>query len=101
MDREQARHPAALCIFGSNKMARSFRRNHEHIDRGWWHNLSKMNVEAMTKRKRGARLQIWSDVLPIDGRLSFIRRENHDDIRRLDGIGHRHDFQSALLRLLP
>src|SRR6267378_224929 len=83
MDREQARHPAAFRIFRSNEMARSFRSDHEHIDRGRWHNLSKMNIEAMAKREIGARLQIRDNVLPIDGRLRFVRRENHDDIRRL------------------
>ena len=82
-------------------MSWPLRGDHEDINGGRRHDLPKVNVETMSERQIGSRLQIRCHVLSIDGGLRLIWRQNHHDIRRLHRIGNGHNFESALLSFFP
>ena len=63
--------------------------------------LLEMNDEPVRKSERLALGQFGQDALPVDLRLLFVGREDHDDVGNLRRFLRRHDGEARLLRLLP
>ena len=88
MDGCKARNALALKIFASYRMTRAFRRNHDNVDISRRLNLTKMNVEAVCKRKNLAGGHVRCDAFIINSRLLFVRKQNHDKICGFCSLRH-------------
>ena len=75
--------------------------HHKHVDSGRRLNLSEVNIKPVTECQKRAVFQMRSNFIPIDGRLHFVRSQDHDHVRLFHGIGHRHHFQTRGFGLFP
>ena len=82
-------------------MARTFRRDHDHVEIGARANLTEMDVETVGKRECRILLDVRLDLLAVQITLCFVRREDHDDVGRGDGFADRLDRQPGRFGLGP
>ena len=101
MNGHQAGNSSALLVGASDEMTRPFWCHHEYVNRFGGHNLPKMNIEPMTKRKCIPLFEVGCYIVFIHGVLFVIRDQDHDDIGGLCCLRNRHHFQSILLCPLP
>jgi hypothetical protein len=73
-------------------MAGTFGSDHKHIDRRRGDDLAEMDIESMPERKVRTRLQVRRNLLPIEGSLCLVRRQDHDNIGRFHRIRYGHDL---------
>ena len=100
MDGEQARHAGAALIFRAHGMARTFRRDHHHVEIGARLDQVEMDVEPVREHQRRAFLHVGVQLVVIDVGLQFVGREHHHHVGPFGGLGDFHDRQLLALRLL-
>lgn len=83
---DEAGHAFALDILAADGMARTLRRDHEHVDVRGRHDLAEMDVEAMGEGQGLAGGQVGLDVLLVHIGLALVVDEDHDDVGRLGGV---------------
>ena len=101
VNRHQAGNACALFIGPSDQMSRTFWSDHENIDKFWWDNLPKMNIESMSPCEGHAFSQMRFDILFIHGPLLVIGNQDHQDIGFFCSFRNGHDVQSILLGSFP
>ena len=94
---EHIRNTAAFRIGAANEMAGTLRGNHEDIHVLRRNNLLEMDIEAMSKGKSTAGLEVRLDIVLVDIRLLLIGNQNHRDIRLLHSCGNGKDLESMTL----
>src|SRR5579883_1602170 len=97
LDSDETGRSAAFSKDFANAMAGSFGRCEEYIDTGGRLNSAVANVKSVREGESLARLQVLLDLAFVKGRLSFVGRENHDDVAPCSGIGDRNNFEAGLL----
>ncbi|MNK68166.1 hypothetical protein D3C87_875170 [compost metagenome] len=98
---DQVGHAAALGVGGAYGVAWRFRRDHDHVQIGAWHDLAVMHVEAVGEGQDGALLGERGDVFVVDLSDVFIWQQDHDDVGRFHGVVDFRHFQTGLLDLGP
>ena len=98
-DGEYGRNARALLERAADEVTGALRRNHEHIDALGRNNLLEMDVEAVSKGKRTALLEVRADLFLVNIRLLLIGDEHHRNICLLHRIGNRRDLQTMCLSL--
>ncbi len=58
-----------------------------------------MDVQPVRERQRGAGAHVGAEMLAIQIALPFVRRQHHDHVGPLGGLGRTHDPQPGRLRL--
>jgi hypothetical protein len=82
-------------------VARSLGSHHGDVHTGRGLDVAKANIETVTEEQRRALLEVRGDGLGVDGALDLVRRQDHDNIGLLDGLGDRDDLQALCLGLVP
>ena len=101
MHGNQRGNAATLGIRATHRMAGGLRGDHHDIDIVARHDLAIVNVEAVGKRERRARLDVVVHAFAIDLGDVLVGQKHHDEIGRLDGLFNRRDLQAGVDRLLP
>ena len=101
LDSDQAWGSSSSLIFRPDRVPRSLRRDHGHIDVCRRNDTAIVNIEPVCKHQHVAFLQVRCDVLLVHGCLFLIIDQDHNDICTLCCLRSRVDLKSLLLCLLP
>ena len=78
--RDQCGHAAAFEVRSPYEVARSFGRDHRHVDIGRRLNEIKTDVEAVREEQALAGAQVRRDVGVVDALLLGVGEKDHDDV---------------------
>jgi len=81
-------------------MARALRRDHEHVHVGARLDQTEMHVQAMGEGQRGAFAHVVLQMVVVKIGLTFVRGQDHDEIRPLGRFGGGHDLEAVTFRRL-
>ena len=84
----EARHPATGNVRGADRVSRTFRRNHDHVQIRARFDELEMHVEAMRKSQRRAFFHVPFEVIAVQRRRQFVRHQNHDHVGIFHRVGH-------------
>src|SRR5262245_37756535 len=101
MDRDQARHAAALLVLAPHEMPGPLRRHHEHVDVRGGHDLLEVDVEPVAERQVLPLRQPRRDLVLVDLRALLVGDEHHDDVGLTRRCGRIHHPQADGLGLPP
>ena len=87
VDRDQARHAAALLIFAAHRVAGALGRHHQHVEIGARLDQVEMDVEAVREEQRRALLHVGVQIVLVDVGLQFVGRHHHHHIGPFGGVG--------------
>jgi len=80
VDRDQVRDTAAFDELGTHGVARSLRRDHDHVEVGTRNNLVVVNREAVGEGQSGAFLDVRLDFVLVQRGLELVRGQDHDQV---------------------
>ncbi len=95
VDSDQVRDTAAFDELGTHGVARSFRRDHDHVEVSTWHNLVVVNRETVGEGQGGAFLDVRLDFVLVQGRLELVRGQDHDQVGSRYGGSNVSHFQAV------
>ena len=81
-------------------MARALGRDHEHVHVGARFDQAEVHVETMGEGQRGAFAHVVLQVVVVEVGLTFVRGQDHDEIRPLGRVGGGHDLEAVAFRRL-
>ena len=99
VDRDQARHAAALDVFAAHGVTRALGRDHDHVDVGRGIDQAEMDVEPVGEGQRAARLHLACHLVGVDCGLMLVRGKDHQHIGPFGGLGYRLHRESCAHRL--
>ena len=76
----QTRHTAADLVLLAHQCAGTLRRDQDHVDVGTRKDRLEVNVEAVRKQQRRARLDVRCDDFGVQLRLHHVRRQHSDEV---------------------
>ena len=82
-------------------MARTFGRNHGHVDVLWRLHSSVVDGEAVREHQHHPGSQVRLDSLAVELLLAHVRRQHHHDVRLAHGVRDCGYVQTGLFRLGP
>ncbi|SJM35764.1 conserved hypothetical protein [Mesorhizobium delmotii] len=100
VDRDQARHAAALLVFAAHRVARPLRRDHDDVDRCFRLDQAKVHVQAVGERDRRAIADVRRDLGFVDVGLQLVWRRHHHQVGPCGGLRHAHHLEPVGLDLL-
>ena len=97
----QARYALTNLIFASYRVARALGRNHDNVDVLRGLDATKVDIEAVCKRKRLAFGEVGFDAFLVKLRLLFVVDKNHDKVCFCSSFRSRHNRNALLFSLCP
>jgi hypothetical protein len=82
-------------------VARALGGDHDDVVTGLGGDVAEADVEAVAEDQRGAVLEVRGDLVAVQVTLHLIRRQDHDHVGALDGLGDGGDREALVLRLRP
>ena len=92
LDRDEARHSAALVVRAAHEVTGTLRRDHPHVDALGRRDLLEVDVEAVRERERVTVDEVRLDVGLVDLLLLGVGQQHHHDVgglHRFAGGQHR------------
>ena len=99
VDRDEARHAAALVVGAAHEVAGTLGRDHPHVDALGRRDLLEVDVEAVRERERVAVDEVRRDVGLVDLLLLGVGQQHHDDVGLAHRVGGRQHAQPGRLGL--
>src|SRR3989344_481802 len=94
IDSDQVRDTAALDELGTYGVARSLRRDHDHVEIATRHDLVVVNRETVGEGQGSALLDVRLDFVFVQGRLELVRGQDHDQVGSSNSRSNVSHFQA-------
>jgi len=101
LHRNEHWNASTVDVLATNQVTRSLGSNHGDVDTSGRLDVAEADVEAVREEQRRALREVRGDRLGVHAALDLVRRQDHDEVGLLDGLGHRDDPEALSLGLGP